>query len=156
LTRWRRSSRSSEKRISHRNTNWRSRASTRGPLRRSRPNYAQIHTADVQWEGTDATIRFDLTGTAGTVSTTLNADYKGVLEQDKFDWISLEGGNIGKVTALTATALTSDGDSGWQPILIKVVSKIDSNEAFFNYGPGDWPQKASGPLKRAADAAPAI
>lgn len=118
--------------------------------------YAQIHTADVQWEGTDATIRFDLTGTAGTVSTTLNADYKGVLEQDKFDWISLEGGNIGKVTALTATALTSDGDSGWQPILIKVVSNIDSNEAFFNYGPGDRLQKASGPLKRAADAAPAI
>jgi hypothetical protein len=103
--------------------------------------YATIHTADEYLAGTDARIRFDLTGTGGTLTTKLNADYKDVLEQDATDTITFEGLNIGTVTSLKITATTSDINSDWLPRTIKVSSNIDSNVATFSYGPNDWVKK---------------
>ncbi len=117
--------------------------------------YAEIHTADIHLAGTDAVIRFDLTGTAGTLSTVLNSDYKDVLEQGATDTITFEGLNIGTVTSLKLTASTSDLNSDWLPQMIKVSSNNDTNKAFFNYGPDDWLKK-NVPMTKTAQAAPAM
>ena len=111
--------------------------------------FATIHTADENLAGTDAVIRFDLTGTNGTLTTILNSDYKDVLEQDGIDTITFEGLNIGTVTSLTLTATTSDINSDWLPDTITVRSNIDSNAAIFDYGPNDWLKKNQ-PMKRLA------
>ncbi len=117
--------------------------------------FAQIQTADVTMAGTDASIKFVLTGTGGSLDTTLNADYKDVLEQANTDVITFDGANIGKITSLKATALNSDISSDWLPAMIKVTSTADSNVAFFNYGDNDW-LKMGVPLVKAAQAAPAM
>jgi hypothetical protein len=115
--------------------------------------YAEIHTADTYLAGTDAMIRFDLTGTGGTLTTTLNSDYKDILEQAATNTITFEGLNIGTVTSLKLTATTSDINSDWLPQMIEVTSNNDSDQAFFNYGPNDWLKK-NVPMTRQAQAAP--
>jgi hypothetical protein len=115
--------------------------------------FAEIHTADVYLAGTDAVIQFNLIGTGGALDTTLNADYKDVLEQAQTDVITFDGANIGTITSLKATALTSDISSDWLPTMIKVTSNADSNVAFFNYGADDWLKKGA-PLTKNAQSAP--
>lgn len=117
--------------------------------------FAEIHTADVNLAGTDAVIQFNLTGTGGTLATTLNSDYKDVLEQAHTDFITLDGANIGAITSLKVTALTSDISSDWLPAMIKVTSNANSNAVFFNYGADDWLKKGA-PLTKTAQAAPAM
>ena len=114
------------------------------------PSYnATIHTADENLAGTDARIRFDLTGTLGTLTRKLNSDYKDVLEQDAIDTITFDGLNIGTVTSLKITATTSDLNSNWLPDTISVTSNIDSNQAIFHYGPNDWVKKNVPMIKQA-------
>jgi hypothetical protein len=105
--------------------------------------YLKIHTADVHLAGTDAVIRFDLTGSGGTLSTTLNSDYKDILEQDATDTVTIEGGNLGTITKLKLTALTSDISSDWLPASITVTSNIDSNSATFHFGADEWLKKGT-------------
>jgi len=113
--------------------------------------YCIIHTADVTWAGTDAVIKFELFGEAGSLTTVLNSDYKDILEQGTIDVITLEGKNIGKVTKLKITALTSDSSSDWLPLRIRVRSNIDKDEAVFDFGPDDWVKKDI-PMTKTANA----
>ncbi len=120
------------------------------------PRYlAKLQTQDVDLAGTDAKIMFNLTGTGGTLSLLLNADYKDVLEQGQTDSIVFQGANIGTITKLHMTMLTSDINSDWLPAMITVTDNIGPGVAFFNFGEEEWLAKGA-PLTKLAEALPAM
>lgn len=116
---------------------------------------ATIDTADVSMAGTDAVIQFMLKGSNGQLVSTLNGNYKDVLEQNTRQSLSFVGGNLGTINSLKLTALTSDGNSDWLPLMIKVTSNKDANVSWFNFGPDDWLKKGH-PLTKPAASAPAM
>lgn len=116
---------------------------------------ATIHTADVNLAGTDAVIEFMLKGSNGQLVTVLNSDYKDVLEQGTTMSLTFVGGNLGTISSLKLTALNSDINSDWLPIMIKVSSNKDSNISWFNFGPDEWLKKGH-PLTKPSQNGPAM
>lgn len=119
------------------------------------PQYsAECLTSNADLAGTDATILFELIGTAGSLFTPFNSDYKNLLEAGGTTFVPFDGANIGTITGLKMTALNSDINSDWLPAMITVHSTM-SSDVFFNFGPEEWLIKGS-PITKSASAAPAI
>ena len=97
-----------------------------------------IKTRDTHLAGTDVPVQFTLEGSAGILETTLDGDYRDVLERGETDFLTVEGNDIGKINSLTIAQKHSGIVSGWLPEFIKLESKLISAPVTFNYGPDEW------------------
>lgn len=97
-----------------------------------------IRTSNTQFAGTDAPVRFTLRGSAGVVESTLDADFRGVLERGGEDLLTLEGEDVGEVVSLTITAQGKGLNPDWLPESITLESRLLPGPVTFNYGPEEW------------------
>jgi len=97
-----------------------------------------VKTRDVRKAGTDVPVRFTLEGTAGTLETTLDADFRDILERDNTDFLTLEGIDIGEVVRLTVAQQSSGLNSGWLPEFIRLESSLLPAPLTFQFGEDEW------------------
>ncbi len=97
-----------------------------------------IKTRDTHLAGTDVPVKFTLEGSAGILETTLDCDFRDVLERGGTDVLTLEGKNIGQINSLTVTEQHSGINSGWLPEFIKLESNLIPVPLIFHYGQEEW------------------
>ena len=97
-----------------------------------------IKTRDANFAGTDVPVKFTLVGLKGMLETTLDCDFKDVMERGETDFLTLEGNDIGQIVCLTVAQLRSGINSGWLPESIKLESPLIPTPMTFNYGPNEW------------------
>lgn len=97
-----------------------------------------VKTRDTHFAGTDVPVKFRLEGSAGILETTLDCDFRDVLEQDGTDFLTLEGKNIGNIISLTIAEQDSSINSGWMPELIKLESSLLPSTLTFHYNDNEW------------------
>ena len=97
-----------------------------------------IKTRDVNFAGTDVPVKFTIVGLKGMLETTLDCDFKDVMERGETDFLTLEGNDIGQIVCLTVAQLRSGINSGWLPESIKLESPLIPAPLTFNYGPNEW------------------
>jgi PLAT/LH2 domain len=97
-----------------------------------------IRTRDAQFAGTDARVKFTLEGAAAALESTLDADYRDVLERGGTDFLTLEGAEVGDIRSLTVAAQSGGLNAEWLPESITVESSLLHAPLTFNYGPEDW------------------
>ena len=97
-----------------------------------------IRTRDAQFAGTDAPVKFTLQGTAGVLESTLDADFRGVLERGGEDFLTLEGADVGEVASLTISAQGKGLNPDWLPESVTLESGLLPAPLTFQYGPEDW------------------
>jgi hypothetical protein len=99
-----------------------------------------IKTRDVHLAGTDEKVKYTLVGSAGVLDSTLDGSYKDVMAAGETDFITLEGGNIGKIQSLQVAVMDSSIDSDWLPEFIKLESNMIPHPVTFNFGQHEWVQ----------------
>ncbi len=97
-----------------------------------------IRTRDAQFAGTDAPVKFTLQGAAGVLESTLDADFRGVLERGGEDFLTLEGTDVGEVTSLTIAAQGKGLNPDWLPESVTLESPLLPAPLTFQYDPEDW------------------
>jgi hypothetical protein len=97
-----------------------------------------IRTRDVHYAGTNAPVKFTLRGAAGALESTLDADYRDVLEHGDVDYLTLEGEDVGEIVSLTIAAQTSGLNSEWLPESITLDGELLPAPLTFNYAPEEW------------------
>lgn len=103
------------------------------------PSYLlTIRTRDAQFAGTDARVKFTLSGAACALESTLDADYRDVLERGGTDFLTLEGADAGDIRSLTVAAQSAGLNADWLPESITVESSLLPAPLIFNYGPDEW------------------
>lgn len=90
-----------------------------------------IRTRDAQFAGTDARLKF-------TLESTLDADYRDVLERGGTDFLTLEGAEVGDIRSLTVAAQSGGLNAEWLPESITVESSLMNAPLIFNYGSEEW------------------
>jgi hypothetical protein len=109
----------------------------------------RIHTRDVALAGTTSHLTFTLTGTCGTASTTIDANYQNLFGRDDVNYVTIHSKNLGHLTSLR---LSSDGDNTWKPDTIYISSVgfgipyADSRYANFSAAGVDSSNPQSQPL----------
>ncbi|HYH85023.1 MAG TPA: PLAT/LH2 domain-containing protein [Pyrinomonadaceae bacterium] len=103
------------------------------------PTYLlNIKTRAASFAGTDVPVRFTLQGSAGVLESTLDADFRGVLERGGEDFLTLEGEDIGGIISLTIAAQGSGLNPGWLPETITLESSLLPAPLIFQYGADEW------------------
>lgn len=97
-----------------------------------------VKTRDTHNAGTDVPVKFTLEGTAGTLETTLDADFRDILERDSTVHLTLEGIEIGEVVSLTLAQLGSGFKSGWLPEYVRLESAHLPAPLVFHFGEDEW------------------
>lgn len=97
-----------------------------------------VKTRDVHNAGTDVPVKFTLEGTGGTLETTLDADFRDILERGGTDYLTLEGIEIGEVVSLTLAQLSPGFKSGWLPEYVKLESAHLPAPLTFHFGEEEW------------------
>ncbi len=69
--------------------------------------------------GTDDAITFTLTGTCGSASVIVNADYLKIFKKGQVDYVTIHSKNLGHLTSL---ALSSHGTDTWRPTFVRISS----------------------------------
>jgi hypothetical protein len=115
------------------------------------PKYLlEIKTADAFMAGTDARLRFTLTGSTGQSLTGLpyHSSAAGALEKGSITYTALEGADLGQVDSITIEALTDGIGSGWLPEYIAVESKLLREKIRFRFNADrpEWISKKTGPV----------
>lgn len=104
-----------------------------------RPTYLlTIKTRDAHRAGTDVPLKFTLEGSAGILETTLDGDYRDILERGGTDFLTLEGEDIGDIRSLTVEAQASGLYSGWLPEFVRLESSLMPAPLTFQYGEDEW------------------
>jgi len=99
-----------------------------------------VKTRDTHLAGTDVPVKFTLEGTAGVLETTLDCDFRDVMERNDTDYLTLEGNDIGKIISLTIAEQRSGINSGWLPEFIQLESSLIPVPLTFNYEANEWLQ----------------
>jgi PLAT/LH2 domain len=107
-----------------------------------------IKTSDARFAGTDVPVKFALRGASGALESTLDADYRDVLERGGTDFLTLEGADVGRVESLTIEAQSSGFHPDWLPESIAVESALMHAPLRFDYGPEEW-LKYGSPITKA-------
>ena len=97
-----------------------------------------IKTRNVHLAGTDVPVKFRLEGSAGILETTLDCDYRDVMERDETDFLVLEGENIGEVISLTIAEQDSSIHSSWLPEFITLESNLIPTPLTFHFERDEW------------------
>ena len=97
-----------------------------------------IKTRDAHLAGTDVPVKFTLEGSAGILETTLDCDFRDVMERNETDFLTLEGNDVGKIISLTIAQQRSGIMSDWLPEFIKLESDLIPAPLTFHYGPDEW------------------
>jgi hypothetical protein len=97
-----------------------------------------IKTRDTHLAGTDVPVKFTLEGSAGTLETILDCDFKDVMERGETDFLTLEGKDIGHILSLTIAEQASGLNSGWLPEFIKLESNLIQVPLTFHYAQDEW------------------
>ena len=97
-----------------------------------------IRTRDVHYAGTNSPVKFTLRGASGALESTLDADYRDVLERGGVDYLTLEGEDVGEILSLTIAAQTAGLNSGWLPESITLDGELLPAPLTFNYAPEEW------------------
>jgi hypothetical protein len=97
-----------------------------------------IKTRDTHLAGTGVPVRFTLEGSAGILETTLDGDFKDVMERGETDLLTLEGKNIGEIVSLTIAEQHAGLNSGWLPEFIKLESNLIPSPLTFHYHQDEW------------------
>lgn len=97
-----------------------------------------IRTRDIHFAGTDVPVKFTLEGSAGRLETTLDCDFKDVMERDETDVLTLEGKDVGDILSLTIAEQDSSINSNWLPEFIKLESNLMAAPLTFHYAPDEW------------------
>jgi hypothetical protein len=97
-----------------------------------------IKTRDKHHAGTDVPVKFTLEGSEGILESTLDCDFKDVMERDETDFLTLEGQEIGNIISLTIEELDSSINSGWLPEFIKLESNLLPAPLIFHYQDDEW------------------
>lgn len=97
-----------------------------------------LRTRDAQWAGTDVPVIFSLEGSAGTLESTLDSDFRDVMERGETDYLTLEGEDIGTIRSLTVEQRSEGLNAGWLPESIRLESALLSSPLTFHYGPEEW------------------
>ena len=97
-----------------------------------------IKTRDTHLAGTDVPVKFTLDGSTGTLESTLDCDFRDVMERGETDLLTLEGNDIGKIKSLTIAQKHSGIVSGWLPESIKLESNLISEPLTFDFAPDEW------------------
>jgi hypothetical protein len=97
-----------------------------------------IKTRDAHLAGTDVPVRFTLEGTAGTLETTLDCDFRDILERDNTDFLTLEGIDLGEVLRLTIAQQSSGLNAGWSPEFIRLEGGSLPAPLTFSFGEDEW------------------
>ena len=97
-----------------------------------------IKTRDTHLAGTDVPVKFTLEGSAGVLETTLDCDFRDVMERNETDFLTLEGNDIGQIISLTIAQQHSGVMSAWLPEFIELESNLIPAPKTFHYGPDEW------------------
>lgn len=97
-----------------------------------------IRTRDVEWAGTDVPVAFRLEGLAGTLESTLDSDFRDVMERGETDYLTLEGEDIGAIQSLTIEQQSKGLNSSWLPESIRLESALLPSPLTFSFGPEEW------------------
>jgi len=117
------------------------------------PRYnLEIKTANEFMAGTDAQLRFTLTGSDGRSLARLpyHSHSAGALEKGTTTRISIEGMDVGEIKSLTIEMLTDGIGSGWLPEYITVESKLLREKIHFHFDKEgkEWITKKAGPVTK--------
>lgn len=97
-----------------------------------------IKTRDAHLAGTDVPVTFRLEGSSGKLESTLDSDFRDVMERGETDYLTLEGQDIGDIQSLTIEQQTEGLNSGWGPEFIRLESVLLPSPLTFHYGPEEW------------------
>ena len=97
-----------------------------------------IKTRDVEWAGTDVPVAFRLEGSAGTLESRLDSDFRDVMERGETDYLTLEGEDIGAIQSLTIEQQSKGLTSSWLPESIRLESALLPSLLTFSFGPDEW------------------
>jgi hypothetical protein len=97
-----------------------------------------IKTSDMHHAGTDVPVKFTLEGSAGILESTLDCDFKDVMERGETDFLTLEGKDIGNIVSLTIEELDSSINSGWLSESIKLEGKLINAPLTFHFNQDEW------------------
>lgn len=97
-----------------------------------------IKTRDEHFAGTDVPVKFTLEGSAGSLETILDCDFKDVLERGETDFLTLEGEDVGEIRSLTVAEQDKSLNSGWLPESVRLESRLLKAPLNFNFGRDEW------------------
>jgi hypothetical protein len=97
-----------------------------------------IKTSDTHMAGTDVPVKFTLEGSGGLLESTLDCDFRDVMERGDTDYLVLEGKDIGDIESLTIAELSSGLNSGWLPESIRLESNLIQSSLTFGFNPDEW------------------
>jgi hypothetical protein len=97
-----------------------------------------IKTRNTHLAGTDVSVKFTLEGSTGILETTLDCDFRDVMERGETDFLSLEGKDIGDIISLTIAEQNSGLNSGWLPEFIKLESSLIKTPQTFHFNQDEW------------------
>jgi hypothetical protein len=84
------------------------------PMQPDNFNYGLlIHTSDQDHAGTDANLTFTITGSAGSVSKTINADLIKRMESDCWNYVTIPSPDLGSLVSLTVRRDDSGNAPDW-------------------------------------------
>ena len=73
----------------------------------------EVKTAEESRAGTDANLTFELTGTDGSLTTTIDSSAKGLFESGDTNFVVLAGQHLGKIVSLTVSRDDSKKAPAW-------------------------------------------
>jgi hypothetical protein len=97
-----------------------------------------IKTRDGHFAGTDVPVKFTLEGSAGSLESTLDCDFKDVLERGETDLLTLEGEDVGEIRSLTVAEQDKSLNSGWLPESVRLESRLLKSPLDFHFNQDEW------------------
>jgi hypothetical protein len=97
-----------------------------------------IQTSDTHMSGTDVPVKFTLEGSRGLLESTLDCDFRDVMERGGTDFLVLEGKDIGDILSLTIAEQSSGLNSGWLPESIRLESSLIQSPLTFSFNRDEW------------------
>jgi hypothetical protein len=93
------------------------------PMQRANQAYAlEVLTGDAAFAGTDALIRFTLTGAAGSAQTTVNARFRSRMECGHWNFVTLASSDLGELQSIAVSHDESGLADGWYVARIRIRS----------------------------------
>lgn len=108
-----------------------------------------IKTSNALWAGTDASIRFRLSGTTGSLQTIINTRLDKMMERGNTNHITLQGQDIGTIESLEIELLNTSTGCGWLPEYIE--TEHNSINSSFTFTESDWLDEKHPVLKKQVD-----
>ena len=105
------------------------------------PQYAlRLRTADVEYAGTDARMRFTLGGAAGAIERVLDFGRSHMAERGSTCGFALDGLDLGRIESLTIESLGGGIGPDWLPAEVEVDGRMLAAPLRFVFGADDWIQ----------------